>query len=91
MDKRVQITITGRVQGVFFRHYTEKKAIELGLVGYVMNQRNGTVFVDVQGDTESLKTMTDWCHEGSPISHVEEVTTETAELDVHFNRFEIKR
>jgi len=35
--------VEGRVQGVFFRACTEKKAKELGLVGWVMNTPQGTV------------------------------------------------
>jgi acylphosphatase len=35
--------VDGRVQGVFFRACTEKKAKELGLVGWVMNTAQGTV------------------------------------------------
>lgn len=91
MQKRVQITIKGRVQGVFFRAYTEKEAKALDLVGFVKNQADGSVFVDAQGELASLNTMIQWCQKGSPLSHVAAVTTEYVPIDLHFHRFEITR
>ncbi|MCD4810172.1 MAG: acylphosphatase, partial [Methanosarcinales archaeon] len=40
-DIRVHLIVSGRVQGVFFRHNTMKKAVELGLKGWVMNLPDG--------------------------------------------------
>lgn len=48
----VQLTITGRVQGVGFRWGTLKIAQRLGLSGFVRNQIDGTVYVEVQGPKE---------------------------------------
>lgn len=73
MVKRIQITITGRVQGVFFRAYTERKANELGIVGIVKNQNNGTVFIDAQAEELSLEKLIEWCWQGSPLSSVTQV------------------
>lgn len=50
--------VEGRVQGVFFRACTEKKAKELGLVGWVMNSSQGTVEGVCQSeDKNSLDSM----------------------------------
>ena len=44
MDKsRLHLIVKGRVQGVFYRVYTRKKAIELNLTGWVKNTYNGDV------------------------------------------------
>ena len=43
--QRVHIVVHGSVQGVFFRHYTRKTALSLGLKGYVRNMFDGTVEV----------------------------------------------
>ncbi|MCS5639818.1 MAG: acylphosphatase, partial [Candidatus Marinimicrobia bacterium] len=40
---RIDVIIAGRVQGVWFRKYTQNKARELGLTGWVCNEANGTV------------------------------------------------
>jgi len=47
--KHLNITISGRVQGVWFRKHTETKAIELGVHGFVANKENGNVYVEVEG------------------------------------------
>jgi acylphosphatase len=73
MDKRIQIVVKGRVQGVFFRDCTLRKAIGLGLRGTVRNRRDGTVEVIAQGDEARLLEMEKWCWEGSPHSKVTEV------------------
>ena len=41
--KRVRVLITGRVQGVGFRYWTEATATSLGLDGWVRNRRDGAV------------------------------------------------
>jgi acylphosphatase len=91
MNKRVHITVSGRVQGVFFRAYTQKKAMELGLKGYVKNMRNGSVFIDVEGADTDLKIFQDWCLVGSPISIVEHCDITTIEELANYTGFDIKR
>jgi acylphosphatase len=46
--------VQGRVQGVAFRYYTQKKAIELSISGTVCNLYNGDVEVYAQGRTDKL-------------------------------------
>ncbi|MDM8266523.1 acylphosphatase [Limosilactobacillus pontis] len=50
----VQLTITGRVQGVGFRWGTLQIARQLGLCGFVRNQADGTVYVEAQGPKETV-------------------------------------
>lgn len=65
--------VWGRVQGVFFRKYTEKKARDLGLSGWVRNTARGTVEGQVASDNNAaLKDMQHWLrHEGSPHGWIE--------------------
>ncbi|MEX1011942.1 MAG: acylphosphatase [Balneolaceae bacterium] len=49
-----QILLTGRVQGVGFRYYTQTQARKLGLRGWVRNRSDGRVEVVVQGPQETL-------------------------------------
>ena len=49
--------VFGKVQGVFFRKYTQAKAHELDLVGFVQNTSQGTVIGKAQGSLESLKLL----------------------------------
>jgi acylphosphatase len=70
----VQIIVTGRVQGVFFRVYTRKFAQSLDITGYVKNLRSGQVEILAEGSKESLKKLIHWAKtQGSPGSHVVEL------------------
>mmetsp|Transcript_48073 Transcript_48073/g.55571 ORF Transcript_48073/g.55571 Transcript_48073/m.55571 type:complete len:177 (-) Transcript_48073:35-565(-) len=68
----IDYEVFGKVQGVYFRKYTEEKAGELGLKGWVMNTRLGTVKGVIQGPLDLINQMKVWlCEEGSPSSHIE--------------------
>lgn len=54
---QAHITIHGRVQGVFFRANTVKKAQEIGLTGWVKNQPDGTVEALVQGPAAKVEEL----------------------------------
>lgn len=69
--KRLQIT--GRVQGVGFRFYLQRKARELGLAGWVRNCRDGSVEAVVQGGAEAVDTMIAWARRGPPSAVVADV------------------
>mmetsp|Transcript_26688 Transcript_26688/g.37190 ORF Transcript_26688/g.37190 Transcript_26688/m.37190 type:complete len:101 (-) Transcript_26688:9-311(-) len=67
----VHFYVSGKVQGVFFRKYTQKQALSLGVVGWVRNVPDGRVEVYAQGTTEALNHLMHWCHhEGSPKAKV---------------------
>ncbi|MCB0734748.1 MAG: acylphosphatase [Flavobacteriales bacterium] len=89
MDSK-KITITGRVQGVFFRKYTQLKAMELGLLGYVRNLPDGSVEAVVHGSAEGVQRFISWCHEGSPLSKVTGVHVDSWTEAESFNSFQIR-
>ncbi|CAN9502192.1 unnamed protein product [Ophioblennius macclurei] len=67
----VDYEIYGRVQGVFFRKYTQSEAKKLGLVGWVQNTAAGTVQGQLQGPRSKVKEMQEWLKTtGSPNSHI---------------------
>ncbi|XP_012550885.3 acylphosphatase-1 [Bombyx mori] len=64
--------VFGKVQGVFFRKFTQKKALELGLKGWVMNTAQGTVIGQLQGPSTAVDDMKLWLQKvGSPKSKIE--------------------
>ncbi|KAL3874062.1 hypothetical protein ACJMK2_037126 [Sinanodonta woodiana] len=68
----VDYEVFGKVQGVFFRKHTQKKASELGLVGWVKNTASGTVVGQVQGLPDKVSVMKTWLQKkGSPKSKIE--------------------
>ncbi|KAL6102150.1 acyp2 [Pungitius sinensis] len=67
----VDFEIFGHVQGVCFRMCTEKKGLQLGLVGWVRNTYHGTVQGQVQGPAHMVDEMKRWLgEEGSPTSRI---------------------
>lgn len=74
MIKQIEITVTGKVQGVFFRESTKGEASKMGIVGTVKNLPNGNqVFIVAQGEEEKLAQLIGWCHQGPPTANVEKV------------------
>lgn len=68
----MEFEVFGKVQKVFFRKYTQKKAIELGLKGWVMNTAQGTVVGQMQGPKNNIESMKQWLQKtGSPKSKIE--------------------
>jgi acylphosphatase len=91
MNRGRKITISGRVQGVFFRYYTQKKARSLGLRGKVRNCIDGRVELWAYGPEADLDKLQHWCHDGSPASWVEEVYSENIECKDSVSDFIIER
>jgi len=90
--KSLEIIIKGKVQGVWFRKYTQEKANKLGLCGYVTNKNNGSVFIEVTGEKKELDIFISWLqNEGSPLSKVTDIETTKLNTGKQFNSFEVKR
>lgn len=88
MSEKYKIIVKGKVQGVFFRDYTKKKADSMGLKGTVQNLSDGSVKIVVE-HTENIQDFIDWCWMGSPASSVEDVELEKFNSDEEFSSFEI--
>lgn len=71
--KRVRITVTGDVQGVFYRHYAKKEAQSLGVFGWIRNESNGDVYIIAEGEDKPVDKFGKWAKTGSPLSEVENV------------------
>jgi len=93
MIKGVEVVVVGKVQGVGFRYYTLQKALVLGLVGFVTNRPDGSVFVVAQGEESRVIDLVDWLEEGSPASEVQVVMEQKVESlhSLAYIDFRIKR
>ena len=90
--KKIQAIASGKVQGVGFRMYTQSKAEELGVVGFVQNLMDGTVKIVAAGNDDSVDVLIDWAKSGSPAAEVKDLETEAMEYqDGEFDLFEIRR
>jgi acylphosphatase len=74
--KHYDISITGRVQGVFFRVRAKEKADGLGLAGAVWNAPDGSVRAEVEGNAPEIEEFIAWCKRGSGIAEVRRVEAE---------------
>ena len=70
MTKNVRVVITGRVQGVWYRGWTQSKAASLGLHGWVRNRRDGTVEAVFSGEAEAVEAMLQACWQGPDLARV---------------------
>jgi len=89
MNRRYHVWISGRVQGVFFRANTWKKAHSLGLTGWVRNLPDGRVESVFEGEASAAEGMLTWSRTGSPPSRVDSVETLEETATGEFTGFEI--
>ncbi len=73
MVKTYEVKIYGRVQGVNFRRSAAWRAGRLGVVGFIRNEPDGGVFIEVEGDEERLQKFLNWCKKGSLIARVDRI------------------
>ena len=90
MADHLSLRIYGTVQGVFVRQSTKEKAQELNLTGFVRNEPDGSVYVEAEGDPQSLGKLREWCQVGPSRAKVTRIEAETGEAK-GYDRFEVKK
>jgi acylphosphatase len=65
--------VTGRVQGVFFRAWTQEQAREVGVAGWVRNCADGSVEAHLEGDEDAVATLISRMRDGPPSARVSDV------------------
>lgn len=88
---QVRAVIRGRVQGVFYRAWTQQTARSLGLKGWVRNLPDGSVELLAQGAAEPLRELLRLCRQGPPAAHVAAVEEAWSEADLDFSDFSVER
>lgn len=73
MLARLEVTVSGAVQGVGYRYTAFAFARALGLRGWVRNQPDGSVRLVAEGERESLQALLDWCYTGPRSARVQYV------------------
>jgi acylphosphatase len=87
---RLEATVFGLVQGVYYRQFTLQEARHLHLMGWVANQADGTVRVVAEGERSDLQRLLDFLHRGSPAAHVEDVETTWTTATGEFTDFRVQ-
>jgi acylphosphatase len=84
------IRVLGKVQGVFYRASTKNKAEEYGVVGSVRNEKDGSVYIEVEGDVAAIKKFISWCETGPQGAKVDKILVEES-VSKNYKSFEITR
>ncbi|MFT5239702.1 MAG: acylphosphatase [Candidatus Promineifilaceae bacterium] len=72
--RRLNVVVTGRVQGVGFRMSARAEALKLGLTGWMRNEPDGAaVRAVLEGDEGAVYRFLAWCKEGPPLARVTDV------------------
>lgn len=71
--RRVHVFLTGRVQGVSYRAWTQKQALQVGVKGWVMNLPDGRVEAVLQGAPQAVAALLENMRKGPPAAQVEKV------------------
>ncbi len=88
--ERARVSISGKVQGVFFRDSTREKAEGLGLAGWVTNRPDGRVEALFEGPSDRVREMVEWCEHGPSQASVENVAADFEEARGDLEGFEVK-
>ncbi len=73
MNECRRFRIEGRVQGVWFRESTRRKARLYGITGYARNCPDGCVEVVACGSTGAISALRDWLQKGPGMAQVSRV------------------
>jgi len=90
MIRRVNILVSGRVQGVYFRAFTQKKARQLAIRGNVKNLPDGRVEIIAEAEHAILEPFIQWCHKGPVTARVDHVEIIELQPGEKLTSFEIK-
>ncbi|MDP2901930.1 MAG: acylphosphatase [Methylovulum sp.] len=88
--RRVKILISGRVQGVYFRLFTQNKAKHFAVRGNVRNLPDGRVEIIAEAEQVAIEKFIKWCHRGPVTARVDHVEIIELPVDEALTGFEIK-
>lgn len=84
---RVELTIQGRVQGVFYRQSTVQTAKKLSLTGWVKNCSDSSVSVVFEGERAAVEAAVEWCRQGPAAAIVTELEESWLAFEGEFDSF----
>ncbi len=86
---RQYLIISGRVQGVGFRYRANYTATALGLTGWVKNEWDGTVHMEVQGTLDCINKMLEQISKGTYV-YIDGITRKNLSIDEEERSFRIR-
>lgn len=88
---RATLRIKGLVQGVSFRYFTHRKALDHQVNGMVRNLPNGDVEAILEGRQSDVRKVIEWCHEGPSAAEVDELLIDWEDYRGEFETFSVHR
>ena len=88
--KRIRATISGRVQGVYYRASTETEARRLGVTGWVHNLSNGDVEFEAEGSEDAVDALIEWASHGPAMAQVTHVDIKTIRTSEENHSFDVR-
>ncbi len=89
-NQRYRITIKGKVQGIFLRDNVKKRALELGVKGWVRNKGTDEVEMVVEGEKIFLDKLYQFCKEGTEKAKILSANVEKETPTGEFEGFNIR-
>ena len=89
-NKTLRIIVSGRVQGVGFRYFVQEKAREYNICGWVRNNPNRTVEIEVEGHPNQLEVFIDFIKLGNGHSRVDDMRISEIEPTREFLGFQVR-
>ena len=90
MIRKVKILVSGRVQGVYFRLFTQNKAKHFAIKGSAKNLPDGRVEIIAEAGSIAIEKFIKWCHKGPVTARVDHVEVTELQPDEALTSFEIK-
>ena len=84
-----RVRVSGEVQGVFFRVWTQDQARSLGVTGWVRNATDGSVKAHVEGEEAAIEQLIERMREGPTGAHVDDVDATATAVEC-LERFEVR-
>jgi len=88
--RRIHLTISGKVQGVYFRLETKNQADTLGVKGWVENLANGSMEITAEDKDAAINKFLEYCHRGPDGAIVKDVAIKEEKYQNEFKNLEIK-
>jgi acylphosphatase len=89
--RRAHVFITGQVQGVGFRDFTQHEATKRGLAGWVKNLEDGRVEAVIEGPADKVAELLELVKRGPPNARVDKVETADETPTGEFKVFSVRR
>lgn len=79
--RHVKVYITGKVHGVGLRYWLKEQALKFGLRGFIRNEPDGTVYIEVEGADSDIARYLELCRAGNGEAQVHHVRTESGGIN----------